>query len=60
VDVADDKLDPPFDGGSQPVREHPTGTTGKGRGVGQGVVIALAIIVVLAALAWVFVLRPAV
>jgi hypothetical protein len=58
--VADDKLDPPFEGGSQPVPEHPTGTTGKGRGVGQGLVIALAIIVLLGALAWIFVLRPAV
>jgi ABC-type dipeptide/oligopeptide/nickel transport system permease subunit len=58
--VAEDKLEPPFDGGAHPVREHPTGTQGKGRGVAQAIVIGIAIVVVLAALAWIFVFRPVV
>lgn len=50
--MAEPEKDPPFEGGSQPVTEHPTGIKGGGRGAAQTLVIVLAALLLLAALAW--------
>jgi hypothetical protein len=50
--VADRDEEPPFEGGAQPVKEHPTGIRGGGRGAIQTVVVVVAALVVLAALLW--------
>jgi hypothetical protein len=50
--VAEREEEPPYEGGSQPVEEHPTGVEGGGRGGIQTVVVVLGVLVVLAALAW--------
>lgn len=44
--------EPPFEGGSQPVKEAPPEMPGGGRTAAQTVVIVLAVLVVLAGLAW--------
>jgi hypothetical protein len=50
--VADKQVEPPFEGGSQPVEEHATGIRGGGRGAVQVVVVAVAVLLVLAAVLW--------
>ncbi|HET7274919.1 MAG TPA: hypothetical protein VFI91_07045 [Longimicrobiaceae bacterium] len=45
----------PFEGGSQPVEDHPPEMPSGGWNVGQTVVIVLGILVVLAAILWVLV-----
>jgi hypothetical protein len=47
--------EPPYDGGSQPVEERPTGIEGTGRGGVQIVVLVLGAIVLIAAAAWLLV-----
>lgn len=44
--------EPPFEGGSQPVRERPPEVAGGGRTVAQTVVIVVGALVVLAAILW--------
>ncbi len=53
--MANKHSDPPFEGGSQPVEEHPPEMPSGGRGVGQTIVIAVAVLVVLAAVLWILV-----
>lgn len=48
------KDEPPFDGGAQPVKEHPPEVPTAGRSVGQTVVMIVSVLVVLAALLYVF------
>lgn len=47
--------EPPYEGGAQPVPEHPTGVSGEGRGIMQTVVVVVAVLVLLAAVAWLLV-----
>lgn len=47
--------DRPFEGGAQPVREHPPEVPSAGRTVSQTIVIAVVILVVLAGILWVVV-----
>ena len=51
--TGDSRRDPPFEGGSQPVTEHPPEVPTAGRSVLQWVVIAIAAMVVLAGLLYV-------
>jgi hypothetical protein len=51
--VAERKEDPPFEGGSQPVRERPPEAPAAGWSVMQTVVVVIAVLVVLAALLWI-------
>jgi hypothetical protein len=48
----DDSREPPYEGGAQPVPEHPPEVPGPGRSVVQTIVIVIAVLVVLAALIW--------
>jgi hypothetical protein len=50
--VAERDREPPFEGGSQPVQERPTGIEGGGRTAMQTVVLVIAALVVLAGLLW--------
>jgi hypothetical protein len=50
--VDDREKEPPFDGGSQPVRELPPERASGGRTVGQIVVIVVGVLVVLAGILW--------
>lgn len=47
--------DPPFEGGSQPVAEHPPEVATAGRSVMQTVVVVIAVLVALAAILWLLV-----
>lgn len=47
--------DPPFEGGSQPVKENPPEVPGGGRSVMQTVVIVIGVLALLAALIWIVV-----
>lgn len=47
-----DRDEPPYEGGSQPVPEHPPEMPHGGRSVMQTVVIAIGALVVLSALLW--------
>lgn len=53
--MVDRDREPPYEGGSQPVREEPTAPAGAGRTVGQTVVIVIGVLVILAALLWLLV-----
>jgi hypothetical protein len=53
--MADPKDDPPYEGGAQPVPEHPPEMPTGGRTVGQVIVLVIAALVVLAGLAWILV-----
>lgn len=50
--MADPDRDPPFEGGSQPVPEHPPEVPGPGRSATQVVVVVIAALALLAAVAW--------
>lgn len=50
--MADRDREPPFEGGSQPVPEHPPERAGAGRTVAQTVVIVVGALVLLAAILW--------
>lgn len=45
--------EPPFEGGSQPVKEEPAEMPGGGRSAMQIVVIVIGVLVLLAALLWI-------
>lgn len=47
--------EPPFEGGSQPVPEHPPETPTGGRSVMQTVVVVVGVLVLLAAALWLLV-----
>lgn len=47
--------DPPFEGGSQPVEEHPTPVPHEGRSAMQIFVIAVGVLALLGALLWILV-----
>lgn len=47
--------DPPFQGGSQPVKERPAEVPKAGRSAMQTFVVVVAVLVVLAAIAWLIV-----
>lgn len=49
-----DREEPPFEGGSQPVKERPPEKP-TGRGAAQTVVVVIGVLVVLAALLWLLV-----
>jgi hypothetical protein len=53
--VNDDRQEPPFEGGSQPVSEQRAEVPKGGRTIGQTVIIALGVLVLLAALLWILV-----
>jgi hypothetical protein len=53
--VRDRDEEAPFEGGSQPVREHPPEMPTGGRSVMQTVVVVIAVLVVVAALLWLLV-----
>ncbi len=53
--MAERKDDPPFEGGSQPVKERPPEPASAGRSVMQTVVVVIAVLVVIAALLWIVV-----
>jgi hypothetical protein len=53
--VNEDRQEPPFEGGSQPVPENRAEMPKGGRSVGQAVIIALGVLVLLAALLWILV-----
>jgi len=46
--------EPPFEGGSQPVPNHPEEVPKRGPGIGQVVTIALCVLVIVAAVMWFF------
>ena len=46
---------PPYEGGSQPVGEHPTPPPSEGQGAAQTVILVVGVLVVLAALLWILV-----
>jgi hypothetical protein len=52
--VTDSQREPPFEGGSQPVPEHPPEVPGPGRSVMQIVVFAIALIVILGSVVFYF------
>jgi hypothetical protein len=52
--MADSDNEPPFQGGSQPVKEHPPEVPGPGRTIGQTLVVVLSVLVLLSGLAWFF------
>jgi hypothetical protein len=52
--VSENREEPPFEGGAQPVPEHPPEVPGPGRTAGQVVVIVLAVLVLLAGLVFFF------
>lgn len=54
--MAEDRKEPPFDGGSQPVPHQKDPVPGPGRSAAQVVTLVVAALVVLGALAWFFVL----
>jgi hypothetical protein len=51
----DSGKEPPFEGGAQPVPEHPPEMPQNGRSVVQTIVIILAVLAVVAALLWIVV-----
>lgn len=53
--MAEERDDPPFEGGSQPVPQHPEEVPQGGRGAMQAVIVVIAILVVIAVLIWLFV-----
>ena len=50
--MANRREEPPYEGGSQPVRESPPEVPHGGRTVGQVVVLVIAALVVIAGLVW--------
>lgn len=52
--VAEDRKEPPFDGGSQPVPHQKDPVPGPGRSVAQWVTILLSVLVVAAILVYIF------
>jgi hypothetical protein len=52
--LTDSEKEPPFEGGSQPVKEHAPEVPGPGRSVAQVVVLLLGALVLLAGFAWFF------
>jgi len=50
--VSQNHDEPPFEGGSQPVRDTPPEVAGPGRSVMQGVVIGIGVLAVLGMLLW--------
>lgn len=51
--MSDERDELPYEGGAQPVEEHPTGVPGPGRSLGQIIVLVLAAVALAAALMWV-------
>lgn len=52
--LSNSEKEPPFQGGSQPVKEHASEVPGPGRSVAQGLVLVLGAVVLLAGLMWFF------
>jgi hypothetical protein len=52
--VTDSQREPPFEGGSQPVPEHPPEVPGPGRSVMQIVVLVIALIVIVGSVVFYF------
>jgi hypothetical protein len=52
--VTESQREPPFEGGSQPVSEHPPEVPGPGRSVMQIVVFVIALIVILGSVVFYF------
>jgi hypothetical protein len=52
--VAEDRKEPPFEGGSQPVPHQKDPVPGPGRSVAQVVTLILCVLVVAAAAVWIF------
>jgi hypothetical protein len=50
-----EKDEPPFDGGSRPIREHPPEVATRGRLILRDVAVALAIVALLAAALWILI-----
>ncbi len=53
--MADEREDPPYEGGSQPVPEHRPEVPTGGRSVAQTVVVIVGVLVLLAAVLWLLV-----
>lgn len=53
--MADKREEPPFEGGAQPVPEHPPEMRTGGRSVAQTVVVIVGALVLLAAILWLLV-----
>ncbi|HEX8391877.1 MULTISPECIES: hypothetical protein [Longimicrobium] len=52
--MAEDRKEPPFEGGSQPVPHQKDPVPGPGRSVAQVVTLILCVLVVAAAAVWIF------
>jgi hypothetical protein len=53
--VVEDRNEPPYEGGSQPVPEHPPEVSHGGRTAMQTVVIVIGALVLLAAILWILI-----